>query len=145
MPAKLLSVSAIALLITCMLQAQSDTSALNTGNVQVSGQFTQNITIKGEDLERFPFSSLDEAINIYFNGAYSDSLSLLYIIDGNSSADVNAYSIYDIESITLVQDARRIISGVHRAQQLILIRTRTGLTGKSGFNVAGSSYLTKRR
>ena len=137
MPAKLLSVSAIALLITCMLQAQSDTSALNTGNVQVSGQFTQNITIKGEDLERFPFSSLDEAINIYFNGAYSDSLSLLYIIDGNSSADVNAYSIYDIESITLVQDARRIISGVHRAQQLILIRTRTGLTGKSGFTVAG--------
>lgn len=128
-----------------VLHAQNDSSSINAGALKLSKHFTQNVTIKGEDIERFPFSSLEDAINVYFNGAYTNAENLLYVIDGNLGADINAYSAHDIESITLLQDARALVGGVHRAQQVVIVQTRTRMTGKSSLTASASTYLTKRR
>lgn len=120
--------------------AQTDSAFFNTGNAILSRDFTQHITVKGEDLERFPFSSLDEAINVYFYGAYTNAASLTYIIDGNLFNDVNAYSIHDIESITLIQNAQTLLNGADNPKQLVLIKTRTSNTRKPGNTIAADIY-----
>lgn len=120
--------------------AQTDSAFFNTGNAILSRDFTQHITVKGEDLERFPFSSLDEAINVYFYGAYTNAASLTYIIDGNLFNDVNAYSIHDIESITLIQNAQTLLNGADNPKQLVLIKTRTSNTRTPGNTIAADIY-----
>lgn len=120
--------------------AQTDSAYLNTGNAMLSKDFTQHITIKGEDLERFPFSSLDEAINVYFYGAYIHPGSVTYLIDGNLAADVNAYSIHDIESITLIQNAQALLNGAENPKQLALIKTRLSGNRSPGNTIAADIY-----
>jgi hypothetical protein len=142
---KRLSLTVVSLLLAVVLRAQYDSTTFNAGTLKLSRQFTQNITIKSEDLERFPFTSLEEAINVYFNGAYTNAQDVVYVVDGNTGVDVNAYNIHDIESISLLQDARAITAGTHRAQQLVLVRTRTGMTRSAGITAAASTYITRRR
>ncbi|HRE50553.1 MAG TPA: hypothetical protein PK339_03970 [Flavitalea sp.] len=120
--------------------AQTDSTFFNTGNAILSRDFTQHITVKGEDLERFPFSSLSEAINVYFYGAYTNAGSLTYVIDGNLFNDVNAFSIHDIESITLIQNAQMLLNGADNPKQLVLIKTRTSNARKSGNTIAADIY-----
>src|ERR1700761_9552621 len=90
---------------SCVAKAQSDTSNYDLGRIFVKRQFTQSITVKGHDLEQYQFSDLADAINVWFYGTYSNASTLVYVIDGNIINDVNAYSIYDIDEITLVQNA----------------------------------------
>lgn len=142
---KRLSLAAIPFILALTLHAQYDSSTLNTGLLRLSTQFTQHITIKGEDLEHFPYSSLEQAINVYFNGSYTNDQDILYVIDGNVGGDINAYAVYDIESITLIQDARAKLAGVQRAQQLVIVRTRSGMTRTNSYSAVASSYITKRR
>ncbi|MEP7258876.1 MAG: hypothetical protein ABI687_10810 [Flavitalea sp.] len=124
---------------------QADSTRLDLGRGLVVKNNMQHIIIRGEDLQRMPFSSLGEAIQVYLNGAYTNDKDIVYVIDGNLSNDINNYSVYDIENITLVQDAQRLLNGVNKAKQLVLIRTKTGYTRKSGITTAASVYLVKRR
>ena len=90
---------------------QADSAKLDLGTGIVLTNNTQHITIRGEDMERMPFSSLGEAIQAYLNGAYTSDKDIVYVIDGNLSNDINNYSLYDIESITLIQDAQSLLKG----------------------------------
>jgi hypothetical protein len=124
--------------------AQTDSAYLNLGRSQVRKDFTQNITIKGADLYRMPFANLTEAINVWLHGAYSSARSIAYVVDGVLAADVNQYSIYDIEEVTLVQQAQVQLNGAINQQQLVLVKTKRTNPGKSGFTVAGQSFLVKQ-
>ncbi len=81
--------------------AQKDTSRLDLGYLTLNKNFTQTITIRGEDLEKMPFTNLDDAVAAWVFGAYTVRGAIQYIVDGNPVSDPNAYSIYDIESVTL--------------------------------------------
>jgi hypothetical protein len=123
----------------------SDTTSIDLGRLQLKKEFTQSITIKGEDLERMPFTSLNEAINSWTYGLFTNLGTFTYVIDGNLLNDVNAYSIHDIKEITLVQNALVQINGADRQQQLVLITTRKGSGGKQGLTVSGQSFQTNRQ
>jgi hypothetical protein len=114
------------------VDAQTDSAWLDGGTLRLPTRLTQQISIKGEDLEKMPFTDLAQAINVWLYGAYTISADLRFVVDGIPLADVNGYSVYDIERVTLVQDALAQSNGVYRNQQLVLIRTRhrrgTGLT-----------------
>lgn len=140
---KPLSITAIALLGYTLALAQQDSLKINAGNFQLSKHFTQHTTISGTELEKIPFSSLDEAINVYFNGAYTSAGNIVYVIDGNMGADVNSYSIHDIREITLVNDARAVANGARNGKQLIVVETKAGFERKSGYTVAVSEHLVK--
>jgi hypothetical protein len=138
----LILTAAIPVLFLCMdAKAQADTTHYDLGNVLIKKNFTQSITIKGSDLERYPFNDLTEAIRTFFYGTFTNSASVIYVVDGNIINDVNAYSIYDVEEITLVQNAVAQVSGASPAQQMIVIKTRTHHANKEGITVAGQTSL----
>lgn len=143
-PKPLLTI-AIAICVCCNAFSQTDTSAtdLNLGRIKLKKDFTQSITIKGEQLEKMPFTSLYEAINAWSYGYYAGRGNLVYVIDGIVVNDVNAYSVYDIQEVTLVQNALIQANGATRQQQLALVTTRKGGPGKQGMVIAGQSFLVK--
>jgi hypothetical protein len=126
---------------SCIARGQSDTSNYDLGRILIKKQFTQGITVKGNDLEQFPFSNLADAINVWFYGTYTNTATLVYVIDGNIINDVNAYSIYDIDEITLVQNALGQVSGASPGQQLVLIKLKTDRPGKQGIKAAGQTNV----
>ncbi|MDF2191948.1 hypothetical protein [Paraflavitalea sp. CAU 1676] len=134
---------ALALGIGFSSHAQTDTisNELNLGRLRIDKDFTQSITIKGTDLEKMPFNSLAEAINVWSYGYYTQQARLRYVIDGVIMNDVNAYSPYDIEEVTLVQNALGQVSGATSQQVLVLIKTRKGGNQPKGMTIAGQSYL----
>ena len=139
-PKLLVAVLAVILFFT-KAHAQTDTSYYDLGRIHLKKDFTQSVTVKGEDLEKMPFTNLAEALNVWFYGSYSNSGTLIYVIDGNLVNDVNAYSIYDIEEATLIQNAVTNISGAAGPEQLIIIKTRRakakgfGITANAQANV----------
>lgn len=133
----------IAVCFSCNAYTQTDTSSYNLGRIKLRKDFTQSITIKGEELERMPFTDLHEAINAWSYGYYTTQSSIVYVIDGIIMNDVNAWSVYDIKEVTLVQNALVQVSGATRQQQLALITTRKGGAGQQGITVAGQSSMVK--
>lgn len=107
-------------------RAQGDTTRLNTGYTSLHRDLTQTITIKGEDLEKMPFANLSDAIAAWLYGAYTQPLTLLYIVDGSPVADVNSFSVFDIQEVTLVENASAMLYTGAGQQEVVLIRTRRG-------------------
>lgn len=125
-------------------QTDSSDAYLDLGQFQVRKDFTQSVVIKGSDLEKMPFSTLTEAIHSWLYGMYSQKQSLAYVVDGNLQNDVDAYSIYDIEEIRLVQNSLSTLSGGYDQRQLVLITTRKGGPHKKGLRLAAQTTLTRR-
>ncbi len=136
---------AFAILTLCfsfsIAYSQTDTTHYDLGRIKVDKNFSQTITIKAADLDKQPFANLSEAINVWFNGTYTNNNNLVYVVDGNLVNDVNVYKINDIEEITLVQTALAQITGASTAQQMIVIKTRRSHPGKAGIIAAGQTNL----
>ncbi|HTD98724.1 MAG TPA: hypothetical protein VK668_05535 [Mucilaginibacter sp.] len=145
MPKRILLLTAISAFLFFTANAQTDSTHYDLGHVLVKKDFTQAITIKGSDLERYPFANLADAINVWLYGAYSNSTTLVYVVDGNMVTDVNAYDIHDIEEVTLVQNALSQLNGAGPPQQLVLIKTRRNKPGKKGIEASGQTSLVSRR
>src|SRR5580700_9885930 len=111
---------------TSAVVAQDDSSRLDAGFVTLKREFTQIVSIKGSDLEKMPFTNLSDAIAAWLYGAYTTPVTLQYVVDGNPVADVNAYSIYDIEEVVLVQNAAALVNTVDGQQEMVIIRTKCG-------------------
>lgn len=124
-------------------KAQTDTTKYDLGRLQMDKKLTQTITIKAADLEKLPFSTLTDAINVWLYGVYGAHQSYVFVIDGVVMTDVNALSIYDIDEITLVQNAAAVLNGASPQQFLLLIKTRRNRPGKYGFDVTGQTNLVK--
>jgi len=122
------------------LFAQRDTSRLDAGWLSLDRSFTQGITVKGADLEKMPFANLADAIRAWFYGAYTVPGTLAYVVDGNPVTDVNLYPIYEIEEVTLVQNATGAAAYGSTQQDLVIVTTKRG-KGRSGFRVAGQAGL----
>ena len=135
------AVSIIMFCTNVAVQAQNDSARLDAGVLKFRRPFTQSITIKGEDLEKMPFSNLGEAINAWLSGAYSNASTLVYVVDGNLVSDVNAYSVYDIEEVVAVLNAAADMNSATSQQRMVLITTRKSGRGRSGIRVAGQSGL----
>jgi len=137
------------LLATCLIyfnaDAQSDTSYYDLGRIRIKKEFAQSVTIKGGDLEKFPATNLSDAIATWVSGVYTPANGVTYVIDGDLINDVNAYSIFDIKTVTLIENATTMLNGATQQQNLIIITTRKDHDGKSGFNVAGQSNLINLR
>ncbi|WP_214072319.1 hypothetical protein [Mucilaginibacter sp. dw_454] len=128
--------------------AQSDSesavdSTYDLGRTTFKKRNVQAITIKGSDLEKMPFTDIKDAINIYVNGIYSAKQNYAYVIDGILNADINAYSIYDIDEISIIQNAATALNGADPTKVLVLVKTRRGGTESSGVTVAGQSDFVR--
>ena len=141
-PKLLIAALAISLFFT-QANAQ-DSTHYDLGRIQLKKDFTQSVTVKGEDLEKMPFTNLAEAINVWFYGSYSNSSTLVYVIDGNLVNDVNAYSIYDIDEVTLIQNAVTHIAGIsQQQQQMVLIKTKRSKVKGSGVTAVAQADISK--
>jgi len=138
----ILTISVLAtLLFPSKANAQIDTTYFDLGRMQLKKDFTQNVTVKGEELEKMPFDNLAEAINVWFYGSYTNSASVVYIIDGNLVSDVNAYSVYDIDEVTLVQNALSQLNGTSQNQQIVVIKTKRPKRKGYGVTANGQAYV----
>jgi hypothetical protein len=86
-----------------------------------------------------PFTNLSDAISAWLYGAYTGEF-VQYVVDGNPVADVNAYSVYDVEEVVLVQHAAALIGTAPGQSEIVLIRTKRGM-GPRGITVAAQTGL----
>src|SRR5476651_2271536 len=139
----------VLLLAVCSIyfnaDAQSDTSYYDLGRIRIKKEFAQSVTIKGEDIEKFPATNLSDAIATWVSGVYTRTNGLTYVIDGDLINDVNAYSIFDVKTVTLIENATTMLNGAIQQQNLVLITTGKDHNGKSGIDVAGQSNLINLR
>ncbi|HLZ88917.1 MAG TPA: hypothetical protein VKQ52_16795, partial [Puia sp.] len=122
------------------LFAQKDSSYYDLGYTTLDKRFTQSITVKGSDLEKMPFVNLGDAIGAWFYGSYTEPGMVIYIVDGNPVSDVNTYSIFDIEEVTLVQNAAALVGTAGSQQEVVLVKTKRGNGGR-GLLAAGQLGL----
>ncbi len=144
---KKLYLSLITASLVCLFtdaRSQNDTSWLDAGNLKFKKQFTQTISIKGEELEKMFFTNLADAINVWLYGVYSNPGTLIYVVDGIPLGDVNGYNIHDIDEIIFLQNALVQMNGVSGQQQLLLIRTRRKGKGGDGMTLAGQAGLVNK-
>lgn len=121
--------------------SQNDSTRLDLGSSVLNRHFAQTVSIKGADLEKMPFVSLSEAINVWLYGTYSSNPAFItYVVDGNITIDVNTYSVHDIEEVVLVQNAMASSQLGNNQQQMVLITTRRG-KGKQGVQAAAQTFL----
>lgn len=136
------------LLTSIRSSAQTDSGYVDLGSTKIKKEYAHQITIKGEDLERMPFLTLKEAINVYLSGTYTNVSSYIYVIDGMQVSDADSYAIHDISTITLVLDARsrvnQYVGSNTNKTVLVLITTKNNALRTPGIMVAGSSHLLKR-
>src|SRR6185437_2555146 len=131
------------LVVSLQTSAQrADSSRYDIGYLSLNKAFTQHVTIRGEDLEKMPFSNLTEAIRAWLFGAYTRPTSISFVVDGNPVADVNSYPIFDIERVTWIDNAVGTAAYGNTQRELVLITTRRG-TGKEGLRVAAQTGLVK--
>jgi hypothetical protein len=134
----------LALVLACCCTvpalAQYDSSRLDLGYLPLNRDLTQTITIKGVDLEKMPFANLSDAIAAWLYGAYTPPATLQYFVDGSPVADVNAYSVFDIEEVVLVENAAAMGYTGGSQQQVVWIQTRRG-KAKSGMTAAVQTGL----
>lgn len=140
-----LTLLVISIFLANIAKAQTDSAHYDLGRIQVNKDFTQSITVKASDIERYQFNYITDALKVYFYGTFTNSSSVVYVIDGNIVNDVNAYSILDVEEITLVQNAIGQVSGASPGQQLVLIKTRRGGAGKQGIVASDQTSLVNAR
>jgi hypothetical protein len=122
--------------------AQRDSSKIDIGWLSLDKGLTQVISIKGAELEKMPFVDLSDAIAAWLYGAYTNPGLLTYVVDGNPVTDVNIYPIFDIEEVTLVENATAAAGYGGTQQELVVIRTKRG-TGAGGMRVTGQAGLVK--
>ncbi|HEV2482735.1 MAG TPA: hypothetical protein VGS79_23880 [Puia sp.] len=120
--------------------AESDSNRYDIGYLTLNKSFTQHVTIRGEDLEKMPFSNLTEAIRAWLFGAYTGPASISFVVDGNPVADVNSYPIFDIESVTWIDNAVGTAAYGNTQRELVLVTTRRG-KGKEGLRIAAQAGL----
>ncbi|HVU56332.1 MAG TPA: hypothetical protein VHD83_14805 [Puia sp.] len=138
------TLAACALLMTFPVLAQNDSSRLDAGGLVLKRNFTQHISIKGEDLEKMPFTNLTDAINVWLNGAYTVNRNLIYIVDGNIINDVSAYSVHDIEEVVFVQNASVLTNTATSQQEMVLVTTRNSMNkgvGRPAIRGATQTFL----
>jgi len=121
-----------------------DTAIYDLGRVTMKKKFTQAITIHASDLEKMPFTDLKEALTLYFNGVYGQQQKFAYVIDGVLNTDINAYSIYDIDEITIIQNAATSLNGVLPSQVLVLVKTKRGGPNQKGIIATGQFNQVKK-
>ncbi|GAB3931171.1 hypothetical protein [Mucilaginibacter myungsuensis] len=131
---------------TFIAKAQTDTTKHQLGRIALSKKFTQAVTVKGTDLEKQPFVTLREAVNSWFYGAYGISTNYVTVVDGNLLTDINAYSVFDIEEVTMVQNSLTHLNGISPFQILLLVKTKRGnRTSSSGVDVAAQTNFVDVR
>jgi hypothetical protein len=140
-----LTTALVAFLICTNIFAQSDSTEYDLGRIRLQKDFTQAITLKGKDLEKIPFASLEDAVNVWFYGTLTGKSNLVYVIDGNTIADPNAYSVYDIEEISLIQNAAIMLNGAASNAFLVLITTRHPKDHATGLQIGLQTALVSRK
>ncbi len=129
-----------ALLLVLSGRGQKDSSRIDIGWLSLDRGLTQTVSIKGEDLEKMPFVNLSDAIAAWLYGAYTTPGVLTYVVDGNPVVDVNMYPIFDIEEVTLVENAAAGAAYGAGQQELVVITTKRG-KGKGGMKAAAQAGL----
>ena len=134
-----LPLAVLCLILLChTVTAQRDSSRIDIGWMSLDRNLTQTITVKGSDLEKMPFMNLADAIRAWFFGAYTNVVALAYVVDGNPVTDVNLYPIFEIEEVTLVQNAVGPAAYGSGQQWLVVVTTKRGRERK-GLRVVGQA------
>ncbi len=124
--------------------AIADSDVYDLGRITLQKKFTQAVTIKASALEKMPFTNLSDAISVYYNGIYDyGNQTYVFVVDGNLNTDVNAYSIYDIDEISIIQNSVSSLNGALPNQVLVLVKTKKHLKGKSGIFINGQTNLVR--
>lgn len=135
----------IFLLLAQDASSQSDSGYLDIGRLQLKKEFTQVTTIKAADIARIPFLSLSDVIRSWANGAFTQKDQMVYVVDGITVADIDAYNIQDIEDITFIRNALVNQNGAGNLQMLALVRTKQWKEGSKHimFSAQGAALYRK--
>jgi hypothetical protein len=125
--------------------AQSDSTYLDVGRLRLQKAFTQSTTIKAADIARMPFINLSEVIRSWANGALTQKDQMVYVVDGITVADIDAYNIQDIEDITIVRNALVNQNGAGNMQLMALVRTKQWTEGTPHFSFSAMGSAISRK
>lgn len=113
-----------------------DSSLLNKQNYPAYRGGTPLITIKGEEISRFPSSNFLDAVNGLFPAVFSQEPNpnnFLFIVNGNILFDINAISLFDIEEISFTRAPLDGSLWPYSKSGIFYIKTKTPA---SGFNIS---------
>jgi hypothetical protein len=133
------------MLVCAGASAQTDSTYIDLGRMRARKEFIQTTVIKASDLAQMPFTTLSDVIRLWVNGSYSDKSTMVYVIDGVMINDVDAYSIFDIEEIIIVNDALSQPNGASNLQTLALIKTKGVKSTKPHFSFAGQAFAVTKK
>lgn len=122
-------------------KAQSDTTHYDLGRIKVAKDQLQGIVIKGAELQQFFTVTTQEAILARVGYAHD----LLYVVDGLAINDINAYSIYDIEEIVIVDNAIAGINSAFRNGLVAIVKTNRGSAGLPRITAAAKTGISRKR
>ncbi|MDI3319603.1 Plug domain-containing protein [Pinibacter soli] len=142
---KYLNLMLCGMLACTVANAQTDSTYLDLGRMRARKDFTQTTVIKASDLAQMPFTNLSDAIRLWVNGVYTDKSTMAYIVDGVMINDADAYSIYDIEEITVVKNALSQPNGAGNSQMLALIATKRNKSAKPQFFAAAQAFAVTQK
>ena len=66
----------VSLFLLNTAKAQTDTTHYDLGRILVKKNFTQGITVKASDLERYQFNYITDALKVFFYGTFTNSSSV---------------------------------------------------------------------
>lgn len=104
--------------------AQSDSSFIDLGRIKLKKEFTQTTVIRAEDIAKLPTMSISDLIRIWGNGLFTSKGTTVYVLDGITTVDIDAYHLQDIETITIVRNALTNQHGAANTELLVLVDTK---------------------
>lgn len=142
---KYLNLMLCGMLACAVANAQTDSTYLDLGRMRARKEFTQTTVIKASDLAQMPFTNLSDVIRLWVNASYTDKSTMVYVIDGVMINDADAYSIYDIEEITIIQNALSQFNGAASLQTLALIQTKRAKGEQPHFSFAAQAFAVTQK
>lgn len=134
------AVTFIFLFLGSRSSAQSDSTHYDLGRVTIHKDHVQRTVIQGTDLQRYYTQTTQEAILTRIGHAHD----ITYVVDGLAINDINAYSIYDIEEVVLIDNALSAVNGALGNGVVALVRTnrntRNGVAIQAASKIGSSGY-----
>ncbi|ADY52929.1 hypothetical protein Pedsa_2381 [Pseudopedobacter saltans DSM 12145] len=124
-----------------------DSIRIDLGRLSLNKNFTIVRTVKASDLEKIPSHNLTSVLNNYFFGyLLNENEPPVYIIDGSIRQNISGFSIFDIEEVSLIQNASALaLNGNTDKRPVMLITTKRTHPNGDGWEVRGEVQMAIQR
>ncbi|WP_304064726.1 hypothetical protein [Pedobacter glucosidilyticus] len=128
-----------------------DTSRLDVGRLTLNQDLIISKTIESKDFRNLPIDNIDDIIKTFFLGNITTQpyFEPLYLVEGSIMNNISVYSLFDIESISLIENlGARVLFGNTQSRPIFLIKIkkekRQGWSGNFSTQLSFKDYENRK-